>query len=129
MKKNILIIDDDKDLLRSFQVNLEIYGYNVFTATDSTEGFKMLKKEKPNLIVLDVMMNTNLEGYNFLHKIKKEPEYEKIPILMLTGMIDQLGVNLYSPVENEKTLPNVRFQDKPVAPLFLVELIEDMLKE
>jgi len=129
MKKKILLIDDDEDLLRSFQVNLEIFGYDVITASDSNQGLIMLKKEKPDFMVLDVMMNTNLEGYSFLHQIKKEPEYEKLPILLLTGMTDQLGVNLSPGVEDVKTLPNVRFQDKPVAPLFLVELIENMLKE
>ncbi len=74
------------------------------------------------------MMDTNLEGYNLLHLIKKEPEYKEMPIILLTGMVDQLGVNLYSAVEDEKMLPNVRFQDKPIDPLLLVELIEDMLK-
>lgn len=129
MKKKILLIDDDDDLLRSFQVNLEIFGYDVTTAADSKEGLIMLKKEKPDLMVLDVMMHTNLEGFTFLHQLKNEPEYEKMPILILTGMADQLGVNLISAVENDKALPNVRFQDKPIAPLVLVEIIEEMLKE
>ncbi|MFA4851395.1 MAG: response regulator [Bacteroidales bacterium] len=128
MKKKILLIDDDEDLLRSFQVTLESKGYDVIAAYDGKEGFTKLKNEKPDLLVLDVMMDTNLEGYNLLHIIKKEPEYRKMPIILLTGMVDQLGVNLYSGVEDEKMLPNVRFQDKPIDPLILVELIEDMLK-
>lgn len=128
MKKKILLVDDDEDLLRSFQVTLESKGYDVITVNDGKEGFAKLKNEKPDLLVLDVMMNTNLEGYNLLHTIKKEPEYKKMPIILLTGMVDQLGVNLYSGVEDEKMLPNVRFQDKPIDPLLLVELIEEMLK-
>lgn len=74
------------------------------------------------------MMNTNLEGFNLLHVIKNEPEYRKFPIIMLTGMRDLIGVNLTSAVEDESLFPNVRFQDKPVNPRFLVEIIEEMLK-
>jgi len=128
MKKMILLIDDDEDLLRSFQVNLEIFGYNVVTAPNSDEGLIILKNEKPDLVVLDVMMNTNLEGFNFLLRIKNELEYKNLPILLLTGMSDQLGVNLFSAVEDVEILPNVRFRDKPIAPLELGELIEDMLQ-
>ncbi len=128
MKKKILLVDDDEDLLRSFQVMLESKGYDVITVSNGKEGFVKLKEEKPDLLVLDVMMDSNLEGYNLLHNIKKEPEYKKLPIIILTGMVDQLGVNLRSGVEDEKLLPNVCFQDKPIDPLILVELVEDMLK-
>ena len=128
MKKKILLIDDDKDLLRAFQVTLEVKGYDVVTVSDGKEGFGKIISEKPDLVVLDVMMNTNLEGYTLLHLIKKEPEFKKLPIILLTGMKDQLGVNLYSGVEDEAMLPNVRFQDKPVDPLYLVEMITDLLK-
>ncbi|HRY33688.1 MAG TPA: response regulator [Bacteroidales bacterium] len=127
MNKKILLIDDDEDLLRSFQVNLEIYGYEVFTAPDSRQGMLLIEKEKPDFIVLDVMMNSNLEGYNFLHQIKGNPDWKQIPVLMLTGMVDQLGVNLFSAVDDEKLFPHVRFHDKPIAPLDLVEIIEEML--
>jgi CheY-like chemotaxis protein len=129
MKRKVLLIDDDQDLLRSFHINLEIIGYEVTTATDSEEGLKSLKNDRPDIIILDVMMNTNLEGYNFLHKIKEDSEYKTIPVLLLTGMADQIGVNLYSAVEDVKALPNVRFQDKPIPPIKLVEIIEDMIKE
>lgn len=128
MKKKILLIDDDEDLLRSFQVNLEIFGYVVTTAHDSKEGLIMLEKDKPDLIVLDVMMNTETEGYNFLQQIKSISVYEKLPILILSAIHDIHGTDL-SVNENQKNQPEVRYQEKPVAPLFLVELIEDMLKE
>lgn len=128
MKKKILLIDDDEDLLRSFEVTLENSGFDVITAFDGENGFLRLKNDKPDLLVLDVMMNTNLEGYNLLHVIKNVPEYKKLPIIMLTGMRDAIGVNLTSAVEDESIFQNVRFQDKPVNPRFLAEIIEEMLK-
>lgn len=129
MKKKILLVDDDLDLLRSFQIYLENKGYIVFTASDGKEGFTKLKEEKPDLLVLDVMMDTNFEGYNLLHRIKEEPANKTLPIIILTGMKDQLGVNLYSGVEDVPILPNAYFRDKPIDPLALAELIQELLKE
>lgn len=129
MKNKILLIDDDEDLLRSFQVMIESKGFDVITASDGKDGYTKLKNEKPDLLVLDVMMNTDLEGYNLLHVIKQEPAYKKLPIILLTGMIDRLGVNLISGVEDEEMLPNVHFQDKPIDPQVLVKMIQDLLKE
>lgn len=129
MKNKILLIDDDEDLLRSFQVMLESKGFDVITSFDGEDGYTKFKNEKPDLLVLDVMMNTDLEGYNLLHVIKQEPAYKKIPIILLTGMIDRLGVNLISGVEDEEMLPNVHFQDKPIDPQVLVKMIQDLLTE
>lgn len=129
MKNKILLIDDDEDLLRSFQVMIESKGFDVITASDGKEGYTKFKNENPDLLVLDVMMNTDLEGYNLLHEIKKEPAYKKIPIILLTGMIDKLGVNLISGVEDETMLPNVHFQDKPIDTQLLVKMIQDLLAE
>jgi CheY-like chemotaxis protein len=128
MKKKILLIDDDEDLLRSLQVTLESKDFEVITATDSKKGLNKLMIEKPHLLVLDVMMNTNLEGYNLLHAIKKDPEFKKLPIILLTGMADAMGVNLSSGVEDPAMFPYVRFQDKPIDPLLLVEMINDMIE-
>ncbi len=127
MKNKILLIDDDEDLLRSFQVMLESKGFNVITSSDGKDGYIKLKNENPDLLVLDVMMITDLEGYNLLHVIKQEPVYKKIPIILLTGMIDKLGVNLVSGVEDEVMLPNVHFQDKPIDPQVLAKMIQDLL--
>jgi two-component system phosphate regulon response regulator PhoB/two-component system alkaline phosphatase synthesis response regulator PhoP/two-component system response regulator VicR len=129
MKNKILLIDDDEDLIRSFQVMLESKGFDVITSSNGKDGYTKLKNENPDLLVLDVMMNTDLEGYNLLHVIKQEPVFKKIPIILLTGMIDKLGVNLVSGVEDETMLPNVHFQDKPIDPQVLVKMIQDLLTE
>lgn len=128
MKNTILLVDDDQDLIRSIQVVLENQNFNVLTANNKVEGIKMLKETKPDLLVLDVMMDTNLAGYNMLHEIKKEEEFVLLPVIVLTGMLDELGVNLISGVEDDQLFQNVRFQNKPVDPMMLVEIIKEMLK-
>ena len=128
MKKKIFIIDDDQDLLRFYQVMLESNDFTVTTFSNSKYGFEKLMSEKPDLLILDVMMSTDLDGYNTLHKIKENPSLKDLPVIMLTGMIDSLGVNLISGVEDDKLLPNVKFRNKPIEPNALVELINEMIK-
>ena len=128
MRKKILLIDDDEDLLRSFQVILESSGFDVMTSNEGKNGLLLLKNDKPDLLILDVMMSTKLEGYDMLRVIKNDPEYKKMPIILLTGMRDQLGIDLLSALEDELLFPNVSLQDKPIDLHILVEMIGDMLK-
>lgn len=128
MKKKIFLIDDDEDLLRSFQVILESKGFDVITSSDGTDCFSVLKNQKPDLLVLDVMMKTDFEGYLLLEEIKKDPQYRKLPVILLTGMKDHIGVDFISAVEDKSQFPNVRYQDKPIYSHLLVEIIEEMLK-
>lgn len=111
--KKILIIDDDEDLTRSFQVALESKNFEINTATNTTIGMEKLKINKPDLLILDVMMDTDLEGHRFAHRLKSEPEFRDIPVLIITGMLDNLGVNIRDAFVSVESLPSVFFMDKP----------------
>lgn len=129
MKKRIYLIDDDDDLLRSFQVILESKGYQVITSSDSSDCFEKLQSENPDLLVLDVMMRTEFEGYELLQKLKSDPVYRELPVILLTGMRDQIGIDLISVVEDEKKFPRVKYQDKPVYAHVLLGIIKEMLSD
>jgi len=129
MKKKIYLIDDDDDLLRSFQVILESKAYHVITSSDSSDCFEKLQSEKPDLLVLDVMMRTEFEGYELLQKLKSDPMYKEFPVILLTGMRDQIGIDLISVVEDEKKFPRVKYQDKPIYAHVLLGIIEEMLSD
>ncbi len=124
-KAKILIVDDDLDLIEGTKAILESQSYEVLSATSGKEGLEKLQQEKPNLLILDVMMDSDLDGYNNLHKIKEIPEIKDIPIIMLTGMAGELGVNLREATED---FDNVVFYDKPINPQALLEQIEALLK-
>ena len=111
--KYILIIDDDKDLTRSLQVTLEGYNYNVDTANDAETGLEKFKSHKPDLLILDVMMATDMEGHRLAHTIKKDPENKDLPILVITGMLNAMGVNIRDAFEDIADLPFVFMLDKP----------------
>ena len=124
--KKILIIDDDEDLTRSFQVTLESKNYDVDTAKDTTDGMEKLKNYKPDLLILDVMMNTDLEGHRFAHKIRQDPEFRDLPVLVITGMADNIGVNIKDAFSDD-ALPFVFFLDKPVEPDELLTKIKKII--
>ncbi len=80
----ILVCDDERHIVRLIQVNLERQGWEVVTAYDGKEGLEKVKSEKPGLMVLDVMM-PYMDGFEVLKSIRKEPETEKLPVIMLTA--------------------------------------------
>jgi two-component system alkaline phosphatase synthesis response regulator PhoP/two-component system response regulator VicR len=80
----ILVCDDERHIVRLIQVNLERQGWNVVTAYDGKEGLEKVSSEKPDLLVLDVMM-PYMDGFEVLKSIRKDPSTEKLPVIMLTA--------------------------------------------
>jgi two-component system alkaline phosphatase synthesis response regulator PhoP/two-component system response regulator VicR len=84
LAKKILTCDDEKNIVRLIQVNLERQGYEVVTAYNGREALEVVEREKPDLIVLDLMM-PEMTGFEALEALKKNPETEHIPVIMLTA--------------------------------------------
>lgn len=84
MPLKILVCDDERHIVRLIQVNLERQGYQVVTAFDGKEGLEKIRSEKPNLVVLDVMM-PYMDGFEVLKSLRREPETENLPVIMLTA--------------------------------------------
>jgi two-component system alkaline phosphatase synthesis response regulator PhoP len=80
----ILVCDDERHIVRLIQVNLERQGYQVVTAYDGKEGLEKVTAEKPDLVVLDVMM-PYMDGFEVLKNLRREPETEGLPVIMLTA--------------------------------------------
>jgi two-component system, OmpR family, alkaline phosphatase synthesis response regulator PhoP len=84
MPLKILVCDDERHIVRLIQVNLERQGYQVVTAFDGKEGLEKIRAEKPNLVVLDVMM-PYMDGFEVLKSLRREPETMNLPVIMLTA--------------------------------------------
>ena len=89
--KKILACDDERHIVRLIQVNLERAGYNVISAFDGTEALKKVEADKPDLIVLDVMM-PKMDGFEVLKRLQANPETRDIPIIMLTAKAQDADV-------------------------------------
>src|SRR6476660_4159088 len=88
MAKTILVIDDNTDIRENTAEILELAGYKTFTAENGKQGVEIALKEKPDLIVCDIMM-PELDGYGVLHLLRKNPETQNIPFIFLTAKTER----------------------------------------
>lgn len=84
LKKRILIVDDEPDFLMAIKAMLEANNFTVLTATDGQEGLNLARAEKPDLIVLDLML-PKMDGYKVCRFLKFDEKYRTIPVIMLTA--------------------------------------------
>ncbi len=125
-KKKILLVDDDPDFVEAVKVIVESGGYDVRVAYDGKEGLEAVEEEKPDLIVLDVMMPV-MNGHEACAKLKSNEKTAKIPIILLTAVADRVTTSTYTHrdmLESEAE----DYMPKPVEPLELLQLIKSWLK-
>ena len=125
----ILIVDDDLDLSKALRVTLESKQYIVLTATDRTEGMEKIRTEKPDLVILDVMMSTWQDGFEMSRELKNDPQLKDIPILILTAVKNKTGINFKSTAGDPVWLPVEGFLDKPVESEQLLAKVQALLSE
>lgn len=128
MEKQVLIIDDDPDYSAALKAVIENKGYQADSAPNSELGLKKIETRKPDLIILDVMMETKDEGFRFSRKLKKSEEYKDIPILMLTSIKEATGFDFKSEVGDDKWLPVDDYCDKLIKMEDLIIKIEKLLQ-
>ena len=91
MAKKILAVDDERHIVRLVEINLQKAGYEVVTASNGREALEMVAQEKPDLVVMDVMM-PEMDGLEALEKMKADPEMSQIPVIMLTAKAQDADV-------------------------------------
>lgn len=126
----ILIIDDDPDMVLAAQMTLEGAGHQIFSATNGAEGLKKIKELGPDLIILDVMMDTTTEGFQVSLKLRNpDPDsefkaFKNVPIIMLTAIHTTTPLR-FGP--DADYLPVDVFMDKPLDPDDLLAKVEELL--
>jgi len=123
----ILIIDDDPDFVWVLKALLETKQYQVSFAYNPDEGFAKLAEETPDAIILDIMMGKGAEGFIFARKMRKDPRFDKIPIMMLTSMTKKTGFDLPGEKIHTKFLPIDEYVEKGIEPQVLLEKIEKLI--
>jgi two-component system, OmpR family, alkaline phosphatase synthesis response regulator PhoP len=124
--KKILIIDDDPDFVDSITAVLEARDYKVESAPDGTKGFKKAKEIIPDLIILDVMMTKNTEGFEVSREFQKDKDLKSVPIIMITGIREQM--NLAFGFEPDSTwLPVKAVLEKTIKPDQLLAKVAEFI--
>ena len=127
----ILIIDDDPDIVMATRIPLEATGHNIYVAGNSSEGLEKIKQVNPDLIILDVMMETATDGFQLSLKLRdRSPQaeyaaYRHIPILMLTAVHSTTPLR-FTP--DQDYLPVDAFLDKSTNPDELLAKVNELLQ-
>jgi len=126
-KTKILLVDDDKDFVEATTMVLESKPYEVVVAYNGDDGLAKARKEKPDLIILDIIMPVK-DGFRAAEQLKKDPDLKNIPVIMLTSFSEKGGDTSLS-VSQGFALDAEDYVDKPVAPEELLKRVERLLKK
>jgi CheY-like chemotaxis protein len=129
--KRVLLVDDDVDLLEINRMTLERAGFEVVTADNGDEGFRVASSTTVDVAVLDVMMDTPTEGFELARRMRGDEKTKRIPLLMLTSVNTEneaIGsyVRFSDRDRDKEWLPVDRFVDKPIKPEDLISLVRTL---
>ena len=129
MPGKILVVDDDPDILDAITMILESRGYKVVTARDGIEALANLKAEKPDLMILDLLM-PKMDGFGVCKELQdpRWSKYRDIPILILTSVREEASRRRYE-LETGLELDVDDYVEKPMSPDILLERVEKLLKK
>ena len=124
-KQLVLVVDDDPDLVESVSMKLESENFNVAKAYDGVEALDKIKEERPDLIILDVMMPRK-NGYELCDELKKSEEYKDIVVVLLTAIADAVTSTSFTHMDGKTTMAD-DFIPKPIELDKLMEMVKDNL--
>ena len=128
----ILVIEDDPDMLAALQIMLQAHGYEIVSAATAEEGLQKVKEVQPDLIILDVMLETTTAGFQVALRLRSRgpkseyAAYRHIPILMLTAIHTTTALR-FGP--DDAYLPVDDFVEKPIDPDVLQEKVRTLLEQ
>ena len=125
----LLIIDDDPDYVDGIKSILEKAEYQVDAAYNPKDGVEALESGNYDLLLLDIMMGRGAEGVMVARKINKDPVLREIPVLIITGIREQMAFLFPGQAVHPRILPTDELMEKPVDPKLLLEKVEYLLEE
>ena len=120
----ILVVDDDPDFVEATRIVLEQAGYTVVSAASGDESIQVVRKENPDLIILDVIMSSILDGLNVSQQLQDDPEHKDIPIVMVTSIANTDYAELFP---TDEYVHIDAFMTKPVQPDQLLGQVKRLL--
>ena len=130
-KAEILLVDDDPDIRDSIKIILEGNGYRVRTAGNGRQAIEELEYKLPDLMILDIMMSTDTEGFDLAYELKRKPNFESLPIIILTSFLEKVrdeGPDQFQHILGEEWPAKWLFE-KPVDSKKLLAKIKGVLGE
>ena len=119
-QKKILIVDDEPDLVEMLTLRLEANDYQVISASDGQEGLDKARTEKPDLIILDLML-PKIDGYKLCRMLKFDEKYKQIPIVLFTARAQESDIKIGEEVGADA------YVTKPFEPDILLDKVAELL--
>ncbi|MFH1487097.1 MAG: response regulator [Chloroflexota bacterium] len=123
----VLVVDDDPDFAEATKMVLESRDYQVLTALSAEEGLRKAREEKPDLIVLDVIMPLK-DGFTVCGQLKSDAALSKIPVIILTSLSQRVGESTVA-MSQGLAMEAEDYLDKPVDPQVLLGKVEKLLQK
>ena len=123
-KAKILVVDDDPDFVEYTRTVLENADYRVISAGNSDQGMLVLTREKPDLVVLDVIMSSVLDGLSMSQRMADDPILKHVPVIMVTSIANTDYLALFP---TDESIHIDAFLTKPIAPTELLRQIDNLL--
>lgn len=123
----ILLVDDDPDFAASTTALLQSAGHSVLWAKTGEEALRMARQDRPDLILLDVMLSERTEGFFVLQEIRRDTELKDIPVIVISSIYAECPGFRVSPEKD--WLPAERFLAKPVDPITLITEVRRVVEE
>lgn len=121
-KKKIMVVEDDRDFTESITLILETSGYEVLSVENGDRFFTLLEHEKPDLILMDIMMKSLTEGFTILYEMKSNPEYLNIPVVIVSAINKHIGFPI-----DKAFLDVEEYLEKPLNPQMLLDSITKLI--
>jgi len=125
-KKKVLIIDDDPDYGSALKIVLENHGYAVEHALNIVDGRSSIDNERPDLIILDVMMEKMTDGFDLCYDLKHDTACCQIPVMMVTAVTDKTGFK-FSPATDGEYLQADEYVSKPIPVADLLSRVKRLI--
>jgi CheY-like chemotaxis protein len=122
----ILVVDDDKDFIKITQMILQANNYGVVTASNGEEGLKIMRAEKPDLVILDVMMSYILDGLDVRRTMAEDKDLKEIPVIMATSLT---AARAKGTLPTDEYVPSAEWVHKPIDPDTLLERVKKALSK
>ena len=122
----ILVVDDDPDFVEIMRTILEANGYTVISAANGNQGLAQVKAHKPDLLILDIMMSTVLDGLHVSETLSQDPDARFMPVIMVSSIADTPYAHVF-PMEEQPHMD--AWLSKPVEPRVLLAKVDQLLGE
>ena len=119
----ILIVDDDPDFVEYTRIVLDSQGYQVQTAATAEVALRMMRADRPDVVLLDVMMSYVLDGLNIARQMRDDPELRDVPVIMISAIVSRQEAGLFP---TDEYLYLDAFMSKPVDPADLLRQVAQL---